>query len=87
MNTQKEQILALINSENPAEAERYGRIAKKAAEITKELANGFRDRPEWVSGWLHNFVCPDCATRLYFDKNFDFRPGSEYTCPKCGKKY
>jgi hypothetical protein len=82
MNTTKRQLQALIRKD-----ERYAAIADHAAEITRELANGFRDRADWVSGWGHMFVCPDCAAHLKFDPSLDYRPGENvFECPSCGCK-
>ncbi len=86
MNKTKEQLLALINSKDPAEAARYSAIVEKSAKITKELIAGFRDKPDWIAEWAAHFACPECGCYLPFDEKRDFKPGGEYVCAKCGNK-
>lgn len=45
----------------------------------------FADRPEWISGWGHDFVCPKCASQLLFDVHMPFKDHNEYRCPACGQ--
>ena len=41
------------------------------------------ERKEWITGWYHNYFCPDDSTRLEW--NID--TPEEHRCPKCGKVY
>lgn len=86
MNCTKNDLLALIHTNEGDAAKRYSSIAEKAAATTRSLIAGFRDQADWVSGWGHDFVCPNCAALLYFDENLDYKLGSEYTCTACGTK-
>ena len=84
MNT-KEQIRTLTALAGSAGA-RYRAIAEKAARTTRILIDGFHDSPDWVSGWGHAFVCPDCAGQLTFDPARDYRPGGTFVCGACGRE-
>ncbi len=62
---------------------RFAACRNTAHELAVMLAKNFSDRPEWVSGWGHDFVCPNCASRLVFDRCHLVFPG-QYRCPHCG---
>ncbi len=42
----------------------------------------FADDLSLLSGWGHDFCCPDCASQLVYEHE---RP-KEYRCPNCGRK-
>ncbi len=86
MNYKKEQLLPLIHSDERESAIRYTSIAPAAAEECKKLREGFRDRADWVSGWAHAFVCPECAGHMTFDIDRDMREGELFTCSVCKKQ-
>lgn len=81
MNTTAEQIRMLIASDEA----RYAPLAEQAARESRLLCDTFRDRPDWISGWGHQFACPDCAAHLTFDFSMDFNPPNTFVCPHCGK--
>ena len=49
-----------------------------------EAAAKFSDDPARLSGWGHNFVCPDCAARVTFDIDMVWNPPHVFVCPNCG---
>lgn len=57
------------------------------------LRENFSDSREFVSGWLHDFVCPKCASLMKFDVvTENISPDKEFVCPNCktkasGQKY
>lgn len=59
---------------------------EKAKREAKSLYEGFFDDVSWVSGWGHNFCCPDCAAQMIFDINMKYNAPNTFTCPNCGKK-
>lgn len=81
MNTTAEKIQQLIRSDEPY----YAPIMAKAAEECKELCDTFRDQPDWVSGWAHDFACPDCTAQLTADCKMAFHPPNQFVCPNCGR--
>jgi len=81
LNTTSQQIQQLIRSNKKY----YSAIAAKATEENRLLCTGFRDQADWVSGWGHDFACPDCASQLIFDRTIDFGHSNQFTCPSCGK--
>ena len=81
MNTTASSIRLLIASDEP----RYLRILDQARKECRELSSSFRDHPEWVSGWGHQFACPECAAHLTFDFSMNFNPPNTFICPNCGK--
>ena len=61
-------------------------LLAEAHRITTCAAAHFDDRVERLSGWAHNFVCPDCASQLDFNPDMEYNPPHNlYTCPNCGK--
>lgn len=42
---------------------------------------GYADEPTRIAGWVHNYICEDCAVHLIFDPAV---PGS-HRCSQCGK--
>lgn len=81
MNTTAESIRSLIRSNEAY----YAPIAAQAAKESRQLCQTFRDQPDWVSGWGHQFACPDCAAHLVFDPMMDYNPPNTFICPNCGK--
>jgi len=63
----------------------YADILSLSRERAEFSMAHFADRPDKLSGWAHDFVCPDCAAQLNFDIARPWDDGSEYTCPVCGK--
>jgi len=63
----------------------YADILKASRERAKLVMERFADRPERLSGWAHDFVCPDCAAQMTFDVSRSWEEGREYVCPVCGK--
>lgn len=62
------------------------KLLAEAHRTTAYAIAHFDDRLEWISGWAHNFVCPDCATRMTFDIDMEYNPPHNvYTCPHCGQ--
>jgi len=82
MNTTARQIRRLIASNEAY----YAPLAEQARRECRMLAGTFRDRPEWVSGWGHQFACPHCAAHLTFDFEMAFNPPNTFVCPNCGKE-
>ncbi|MBQ4043611.1 MAG: heparinase II/III family protein [Clostridia bacterium] len=61
-------------------------LLAEAHRITAYAAAHFDDRVERLSGWAHNFVCPDCASRIPFDIDLKYDPPHNvFTCDHCGK--
>ncbi len=58
---------------------------QKAQARAKHLRETFFDSPARTSGWAHDFACPVCTTTLTFDADMDYKEGSEFVCPHCGK--
>ncbi len=44
----------------------------------------YKDDVTLVSGWWHNFVCPDCQTMLLFVWDDGQYKTGRFTCPHCG---
>ena len=63
---------------------RAKRMAAARAEAA-EAAAKFSDDPARLSGWGHNFVCPDCAARMKFDLDMVWNPPHVFVCPNCGR--
>lgn len=82
MNTTAEQINELINSDKSY----YTEILEIAKRECREVVDNFHDQADWISGWAHAFVCPNCAGEMVFDYKLDYKPGLEYTCSNCRKK-
>ena len=60
-------------------------LAQMRREADMAMAE-FADRPEWISGWGHDFVCPRCAAQLEFDiHGTPYGDHSGYRCPVCGE--
>ncbi len=81
MNTTAAAIRALIESDKTY----YGPIAQSAAQQSEALCHTFRDQGGWVSGWGHQFACPDCTAHLVFDENMPYNPPNTFLCPNCGR--
>ncbi|HJA91691.1 MAG TPA: alginate lyase family protein [Candidatus Eisenbergiella merdipullorum] len=81
MNTITERIQSLICSNK----DYYTKIAIVAADESKGLCESFRDRADWVSGWAHAFVCPNCAAKMVFDESLSYSPPNDFICENCGK--
>lgn len=81
MNTTAAAIRMLIASDES----RYAPLLHKAQRDSRHLCDTFRDRPEWISGWGHQFACPACTSHLTFDFDLDFTPPNAFICPNCGK--
>lgn len=82
MNTTKDAILYLIQSNEP----RYTRALEQARKEADTLINGFSDSSDLVSAWGHFFTCPDCGANLIFDENIKNVRGAVFTCSSCKKK-
>lgn len=82
MNTTARQIRRLIASNESY----YAPIVEQARKECKLLCDSFRDQPEWISGWGHQFACPECAAHLTFDFSMNFNPPNTFICPNCGKE-
>ena len=82
MNTTARQIRQLISSDETY----YAPIAEQARKECRLLAQTFRDQPEWISGWGHQFACPECAAHLTFDYAMNFNPPNAFICPNCGRE-
>ena len=82
MNTTARQLRQLISSNESY----YAPIVEQARRECKLLCETFRDQPEWISGWGHQFACPECAAHLTFDFSMDFNPPNTFLCPNCGKE-
>ena len=65
---------------------KYAQVFEKAAEKAKFARENFADKVEWISGWGHNFCCPDCASQMKMDVKMPFNPPNVFTCPNCGQK-
>lgn len=61
----------------------FARAFEKVIETDQYWKNNFYDEPQRLSGWGHNFVCPNCASTMKME--YVYTPGGEYTCPNCGK--
>ena len=59
-------------------------VLSEAKRIAAEAAAKFNDDPARLSGWGHNFVCPDCASRMDFDLYMAWNPPHVFVCPNCG---
>jgi len=81
MNNTAEKIQKLIRSNERY----YAPIMVKAAEECRELCETFRDQPDWVSGWAHDFACPDCTAQLAADSAMAYNPPNRFVCPNCGR--
>ena len=82
MNNTAQSIEQLIHSD-PAY---YHPLLLQAREENNRLSLTFRDQPHWISGWLHDFACPDCAGALHFDPDMNYNPPNLFVCPHCGKQ-
>ena len=72
-----EEILHLAASN-----EVYAQALQKAKETDAFWRASFQDDAERLSGWFHNFVCPNCA--MTFQQDYAWRPGRTFVCPNCG---
>ena len=81
MNTTAKQIERLIRSNEAY----YQPILERARKECSTLCRDFNDSPKWVSGWGHDFACPDCTAELIFDRTIELTSHSRFTCPSCGK--
>ena len=72
------EIRALIASQSV-----FARAFEKVVETDAYWKNNFYDEPQRLSGWGHNFVCPDCASTMTME--YVYTPGGKYTCPNCGQ--
>ncbi len=55
-------------------------IAALRSQVEDLKKNGVRiPRPDEPPGWPHNYICPQCAVRLTFDRNSE----KEHRCPQC----
>lgn len=67
-------------------AARHKTIFKTIQNESCQMIEEFADRPEWISGWGHDFVCPKCAAQLAFDiHGTPYGEDSSYRCPVCGE--
>ena len=48
------------------------------------LATHFKDDVRWLSGWHHDFACPECASMLHFEPDVRRLKEGLYQCPQCG---
>ena len=80
MNTTAEQIRKLVDSH----PERYGPVLEKARQDCDVWCRTFRDQPDWVSGWGHDFACPVCTAHLKADSAMAYNPPNRFVCPNCG---
>ncbi len=62
----------------------YARAMDKALERDAYWRNSFSDVASRLSGWGHNFVCPECAAHMKMDHD-NYNPGGEYVCTNCGR--
>ncbi len=76
----REEILKMISQD-----EVYARAMEKAVEKDRYWRTSFSDDASRLSGWGHNYVCPECASQMIIDHD-NYNPGGEYTCPNCGAK-
>ena len=67
-------------------APEYANALERAREMAKFARETFADRVEWISGWGHNFCCPDCASQMIMDIKMPYNPPNVFTCPNCGKQ-
>ena len=67
-------------------APEYANALERAREGAKFARETFADRVEWISGWGHNFCCPDCASQMKMDITMPYNPPNVFTCPNCGKQ-
>lgn len=74
-----EEIRSMVASD-----EVYARALKKAEERHTYWMNNFSDDASRLSGWGHNYVCPECASQMVIDHD-NYNPGGEYVCSNCGK--
>jgi len=61
-------------------AECWERVEKSAAFAMTH----FDDHVEWLSGWGHDFNCPQCASQMQFNLLMPYAPPNTFTCPRCG---
>ncbi|MBR2350534.1 MAG: hypothetical protein IKA67_00725, partial [Clostridia bacterium] len=50
----------------------YGDALSRALSEAKYAREHFADRAEWISGWAHNFCCPECASQMTFDSDMAY---------------
>ena len=81
MNTTAAAIRALIRSNETY----YAPILGAVRATSRALCQTFRDQADWVSGWGHQFACPECAAHLTFDEGMDYAAPNTFVCPNCGK--
>jgi len=60
--------------------------AKNTLRISLSRKMGtFIDHVSWVSGWMHDFVCPDCSSQLrYVSEDAEYEKNN-FFCPNCGR--
>lgn len=81
MNTSASRIQQLIQSN----AAYYTPVLSAARHQSRTLCRTFRDQAGWVSGWAHDFACPDCASHLVFEETMPYNPPNTFRCPHCGR--
>lgn len=62
----------------------YEAVLDKARTNTEYAAAHFDDHPQWISGWGHDFCCPQCASQMKFDVTMPYNPPNTFVCPHCG---
>ena len=80
MNAIAERMKKLVSAD-PA---RYGAVLETAQKECAALCRTFRDQPDWVSGWGHDFACPVCAAHFVADSAMAYNPPNKFVCPNCG---
>ncbi len=63
---------------------RAARALETSLATARDWMSSFSDDPSRLSGYVHNFCCPSCTTRLAFDQHLAFSPPNVFTCPHCG---
>ena len=63
----------------------FREVLDRAFADAKFARETFADSVDWVSGWGHNYCCPDCASQMIFDINMPYNPPNVFTCKRCGK--
>ena len=72
----------------------FGKDYKKFRDIVEQgchvcfvkMKNIFIDDVAWNSGWMHNFVCPECSFLLSFKQEISEYNNNSFICPNCGCK-
>ena len=63
---------------------RAARALETSLATARDWIVSFSDDPARLSGYVHDFCCPSCTTRLAFDPHLAFSPPNVFTCPHCG---